>query len=77
MRFLSYLPKAMLSPTGEVEGSWVVWRLDPVDGGTRVRHSSMGSGAEWAERAPYFDGAMPNVLRLLAQSVEQSQNVAP
>lgn len=65
-RVLSFLPGEMLSYTGEVEGSWVVWRLTREEDGTRVRVAALGTGDEWAERAPYFDEAMPGVLERLA-----------
>jgi hypothetical protein len=69
-RVLAYVPNAMLATSGELAGTWAVWRLDPVEGGTRLRITSMGSGPEWAERVPYFDREMPGVLARLAAAVE-------
>ena len=69
---LAFLPGRMLVTEGELAGSWVVWELASRGEGTRLTVSSAGSGPEWAERAPYFDKAMPGVLRRLAEHVEGS-----
>lgn len=69
-RVLAFVPERMLVTDGELAGSWVVWELEPASAGTRVTITSSGTGAEWAQRAPYFDEAMPGVLRRLASHVE-------
>jgi len=75
-RVLAFVPGSMLATSGEIEGSWVVWRLEPVADGTLVHISSLGSGPAWAERAPYFDAAMPGVLSRLAAAVEARRREA-
>lgn len=71
-RVLSYVPGEMLSVTGELDGTWVVWRLEPGDGGTTVRFTGLGHGEAWRERSRYFDEAMPGVLEQLKAAVEGS-----
>ncbi|MBL8114367.1 MAG: SRPBCC domain-containing protein [Acidobacteria bacterium] len=47
-RVLSLVPLEQISVTGEIEGSWVTWRLFPLEGGkTRVVYTGTGSSAEW------------------------------
>lgn len=73
---LAFVPGRLLVTEGEIEGSWVVWNLSPAAAGTHLTVSSSGRGAEWSERAPYFDKAMPGVLRRLAEHVEARRDTA-
>ncbi len=74
-RVLSYVPEEMLSYTGELAGTWVVWRfesLEPEDGRprTRVQFTALGHGEEWEQRSVYFRQATPEVLDDLRAAAE-------
>jgi uncharacterized protein YndB with AHSA1/START domain len=74
-RVLSYVPEEMLSYTGELAGTWVVWRLEslePKDGhpATLVQFTALGRGAEWEQRSVYFRQATPEVLDDLRAAAE-------
>ncbi len=47
-RVLALVPLELITVTGEIEGSWVTWRLFPLEGGkTRVVFTGTGSSSEW------------------------------
>lgn len=70
---LAYVPGEMLATTGELAGTWSVWRLDDAaGGGTRVRFDGLGRGAEWKERSRHFEEVTPAVLARLNEAVESA-----
>ena len=74
-RVISLVPGEMLSYTGEIPGTWVVWRLDRLDNGrTRIRFSGLGSGSEWEKRHRYFDNGTTEVLQRLSKSVTSASS---
>lgn len=73
MRFMALQPPRMLSfdwnappslPEVRQQRTFVVVRLEPVEGGTRVRlhHTGWGDGGEWDRAFGYFDRAWGTVL---------------
>ena len=71
---LSYAPEEMLSYTGEIDGTWVVWRITPQASGTHVKVSCFGpkDSEQWHERSAYFEGAFPDLLERLTKSITTS-----
>lgn len=70
-RVLSFIPEEMLSYTGELADTWVVWRIEPrSDGSVVLRFTGLGYGESWAERSKYFARVMPGVLERLKAAAE-------
>ncbi len=70
---LAFLPEELLVTTGELAGTWSVWRLDETaDGQTRVRFDGLGRGDAWRDRSTYFSEVTPGVLARLKEAVESA-----
>jgi uncharacterized protein YndB with AHSA1/START domain len=81
-RVLGFIPEEMLAYTGELDGTWVVWRLEPLasEGGeprTRVRFTALGRGEAWRDRSVYFREVTPEVLDRLQAAAGQAGASAP
>jgi uncharacterized protein YndB with AHSA1/START domain len=73
-KVLAFVPHEMLATTGEIPGTWSVWRLDDAAaGGTRVRFDGLGTGAQWRQRSGHFAEATPGVLDRLKRAVEPGE----
>lgn len=57
---------------GREQRTWVVVEFTPVDAGTHVRLTHLGSGPEehWTETRDYFQSAWPRVLLQFLRSLE-------
>lgn len=70
-KVLSFVPERMISYSGGLSDTWVVYTLEPLTNGTRVTFTAMGTNPEWEEKCSAQSGAVAAFVQKLADRLKQ------
>jgi uncharacterized protein YndB with AHSA1/START domain len=69
-KILSYVPGKMLSHTGALEGTWVVWTIEPAGDQQAVHYYIVGNSTEWNDSAAERGTQAQDLVEKLAKYLQ-------
>ena len=70
-KVLSFAPLRMISYSGGLPDTWVVYIIEPHVGGTRVTFAAMGTNPEWEAKCSEQSGAVAVFVQKLADVLKK------
>lgn len=69
-RVLSYIPGKMLSHTGTLPDSWVIWTIEPAGDEQVLHYYAVGTTTDWNDTASARMGGLTEMVEKLAKYVQ-------
>lgn len=69
-RILSFVPGKMLSHTGSLLDTWIVWSIDPAGDQQVVHYYAVGTTADWSDTAGARVSGMTELMEKLAKYLQ-------